>query len=268
MELYRQTHISSTKMPINNTKPLAALAITFLIGSLMLSSTAYVTQAETPTRFTSDDKFANPAQNSTIGFALNGSYASATLQGGTWVFRNLTFDDPKLPYFDLTGLRSIGNFNISARNCNVTVWVYLNVDFTYPVALVSYYSDGAGSQTVNLGLNNTQSTHSSEWSVVTDNNVFLAEGDVWKLLTDNTIVISPQHPGNVTVMHFDFNDPGFQQTLPWWMQHSILLFAGVVLAVTIAAAVLIRVRKNKSSSNDNVWLKYQGWDSRHSFSFA
>jgi hypothetical protein len=219
--------------------------MTLLIAVLIFSNIFHTAQAQTATVFTSTDMFSIPTQNSTIAFALNGSYSSATLENGTWTFRDLTFDDPKLPYFDLTGIKSVGDLKISASDCNITVWIYLNVYYSYPIVLVSYFSQGTGTQTVNLGLNNTRPTSSSEWSVVVADNVFLAEGDGWRLLPDDSLVITPSAARNITVMHFDFNDPEVQKYLPFWMKHIILLLTGVVLSVTVAAAVLIKVRMNR-----------------------
>jgi uncharacterized integral membrane protein len=241
MELYRTSHLITTLRILKTNKAIITASVIALILAIILSSFGYRAQAQATKTFTPADRFTIPTQTGAISFALNGSYTAATLEDGTWVFRDLTFDEPKIPYFDLSGIRSIGDLNISARDCNVTVWIYLNANYTYPITMISYYADG-GSQTINLGLDNVRSTDSSEWSVIVGDNVFLAEGSGWTLLPDDSVVINPSSAGNVTVMHFDFNDPSVQQSLPFYMQHSILLLAGLVLAVTVAAAVLIRVR--------------------------
>ena len=114
---------------------------------------------------------------------------------------NLTFDSPKFPYFDLSGIQSIGNLNISANNCNLAVWIYLNINYSLPVVLVSYFVDGNGTQKVNLGLNTTYPTSSNEWNVVNANNEFLAEGENWTLLPDNSIIVPSHTTDNVTIMH-------------------------------------------------------------------
>jgi hypothetical protein len=236
---FRETLKTRTKKAIDTA------TITLFIAVLMLSNISHTVQAQTPTAFTSTNEFPIPTQNSTITFALNGTYSTAILENGTWTFKDITFDNPKVPFFDLTGIKSVGNLKISARDCNITIWIYLNVHYTYPIVLVSYFSQGTGTQTVNLGLNNTQPTSSSEWSVVINENVFIAEDQGWKLLPDDSLVITPPNAGNITVMHFDFNDPEVQKNLPFWMQHFVLLLIGVVLAVTAAVAVMIRIRMNQ-----------------------
>ena len=212
---------------------------------MMLTINPSYTEAQTTTHFTTTDKFAIPTQNSTLTFALNGTYISAALENGTWTFRNLRFEDPKLPYFDLSGINSVGNLSFSARDCNVTIWIYLNAFYSYPVAIVSYLVEGSGIQTVNLGLET--STDKSEWSVVDGNNVFIAEGQGWRLLPDDSLLVTPSFAGNITVMHFNFNDPDAQKFLPFWMQHSIVLLTGVILAVTVLAGFLLKVKKRKSA---------------------
>ena len=236
---FRETLDTRTK------KTIVTATITLFIAVLMLSNISQTVQAQTPTAFNSTNEFPIPNQNSTITFAINGTYSAVMLENGTWTFKDLTFDNPKVPFFDLTGIKSVGNLKISARDCNITVWIYLNIHYTYPIVLVSYFSQGTGTQTVNLGLNNTQPTSSSEWNVVVNENVFLAEGQGWKLLPDDSLVITPHNAGNITVMHFDFNDPEVQKNLPFWMQHFVLLLIGVVLAVTAGVAVLIRIRLSR-----------------------
>jgi hypothetical protein len=231
---------------LNKTTHKPALAATLLlIAALMLTNPIHLAQAQTPTSFTSTDQFALPNQNSTIQFALNGSYTKATTQNGTWTFQNLSFDQPKIPYFDLSGVKSVGNLSISAQDCNVTVWIYLNINYPFPVVLLSYYTEGGSTQTVNLGLNGTHPTSGSEWSVVTGDNVFLAEGKEWKLMPDDSLVINPSASGNLTIMHFNYNDPDVQKNLPFWWQHSILILAGVVLAVTVTVAVAVKFKSRK-----------------------
>ncbi|MCL5876544.1 MAG: hypothetical protein M1540_01875 [Candidatus Bathyarchaeota archaeon] len=149
-----------------------------------------------------------------------------------------------MPYFDLSGINSVGNLAFSARDCNVTIWIYLNAAYSYPVAIVSYLVEGSGTQTVNLGLKT--STDISEWSVVNENGAFMAEGQRWRLLPDDSLLITPPSEGNITVMHFDFNDPDAQKLSPFWMQHSIILLTGVILAATVLVAFLFKVKKRKS----------------------
>ncbi len=229
-------------------KVASATAIVALILVLMLSNSSVYATAEEPTQFTSATKFAIPLQNSTITFALNGTYTSATLDKDTWVFKGLRFDDPQIPYFDLSGVQSVGDLHISAQNCNLTVWIYLNLNFSLPISMLNYYVEGDGVQTVNLGLNTTSPTHPSEWGVIAGDDLFLSQGQSWALQPDNTITVHPPNPGNVTVMHYDFNNSEFQESLPFWLQHYVALLTVAVVAAVVAVTVVIRLRKRKAGS--------------------
>lgn len=84
--------------------------------------------------------------------------------------------------------------------------------------MLRYTVEGQGKQTVNLGINSGQ-TDVSEWSIIVDGNVFLAQGERWNLLPDNTVVITGA-TGNVTVVQYSFNVPT-NSNLPFYQQHSI-----------------------------------------------
>jgi hypothetical protein len=257
IKIYRTTpNIVRSNLRIPKKTP-SALTITLVVGALILSNTLEAVQAQT-IAFTPADKFIDPSQNSTISFAINGTYSSANLENDTWTFNDLMFDDPALPYFDLSGIKSIGNLSIAAHDCNVTVWIYLKAMYSYPIAIISYLVEGTGTQTVNLGLEN--STDVSEWSVIDQNSVFIAEGQGWVLLPDDSLIITPSSEGNYTVMHFDFNDPDAQRLLPFWMQHSVLLLMGIVLVAIVLVAVFIRkhsplgARRNSGIENQMATL--------------
>ena len=59
---------------------------------VMLSPWTYLSvHAVSTTSFLPTDTFAIPENNSTIAFAYNGSYETATLVNSTWFFTNLQF---------------------------------------------------------------------------------------------------------------------------------------------------------------------------------
>ena len=132
-------------------------------------------QAQTQTTFTTADKFGIPQYNSTISFSLNGSYAAARLENGFWTFKNLNLDSQDLSFLGLNAMQGLVELRISAQNSNVTIWARISVNYSFPVDLLSYYAEGAGNQTVNLGLNTSRSS-SDEWSVIVSDKVFFASG--------------------------------------------------------------------------------------------
>ena len=148
------------------------LMLIWLLTNFPLCVTA---QAQTQTSFTTIDKFNIPQYNSSISFAQNGSYSAAALENGFWTFKNLKLDSQNLSFLGLNATQGLGELRISAQNSNVTVWTYISVNYSFPVDLLSYYAEGTGNQTVNLGLNASRSS-SDEWSVIVSDNVFLPPG--------------------------------------------------------------------------------------------
>ena len=200
------------------------------------------TQAQTQTIFTTADTFSIPQYNSTISFAQNGSYSSATLENGSWAFKNLKLDSQNLSFLGLNATQGLGELRLSAQNSNVTIWTYISVNYSFPVDLLSYYVEGTGNQTVNLGLNTSRSS-SDEWSVIVSDSVFLPLGQSWRLLPDDSVLVWGE-TGNVTVVHFSFNTE--YRNLSFFLQHYVGLFVVLLLVATIIIALVIRVRARKS----------------------
>jgi hypothetical protein len=218
-----------------------AAIIAVLIGFLLMSS-ANGEQNQTATTFSPADKFSIPEQNANINFAFNGSYTKATLENGTWIFKGLILNNTQaLQAYGFSDIQGLGNLKISAENSNVTVLALVSLNFTFPVDLLTYTVEGWGTQTVNLFLNSSLPRNVAEWSVLTDEGAtFLAEGSGWNLLPDNSVRINGG-VGNVTVMHYSITDPAMAN-LSFFMQHYVVIFMGVGLAVTVAVAALITVR--------------------------
>jgi len=199
-------------------------------------------QAQTQTTFTTADKFGNPQYNSIISFALNGSYSVARLENGFWTFKNLKLDSQDLSFLGLNSTQGLGELRISAQNSNVTIWARISVNYSFPVDLLSYYAEGTGNQTVNLGLNASRSS-SDEWSVIVSDNVFLPPGQGWSLSPDDSVLVWGR-TGNVTIAHFGFN-PEYRN-LSFFLQHYVVIFTALLLVAVIFVAVTIRIRTRKS----------------------
>ena len=197
--------------------------------------------AQAETNFTAKDRFNIPQTNGTLSFALNGSYTSAILENDTWSFKNLRLNSQNLTFLGLNATQGLDEFRFSTQNSNVTVWTCFSVNYTLPVVLISYYAEGVGNQTVNLGVNTSQPS-SSEWSVIVSDSVFLPEGDNWRLLPDGSVLVWGR-PGNVTVAHFGFT--GEYKNLSFFLQHYVGIFTAVFLTTVIAVSLLIRARTRK-----------------------
>jgi hypothetical protein len=225
------------------------LVLILLLANPQLSPT---TQGQTQTIFTTKDKFSIPQYNSAISFALNGSYSAAVLENGFWTFKNLKLDFQDLSFLGLKATQGLGDLRISAQNSNVTIWARISVNYSFPVDLLSYYAEGAGNQTVNLGLTASRSS-SDEWSVIVSDNVFLPLGQDWSLMPDYSVLVWGR-TGNVTVAHFGFNPEYI--TLSFFLQHYVGIFTTLLLAFVIFVAVIIKIRIRKSNKKpfENLFL--------------
>ncbi len=211
-------------------KRLYTLAIAALLITLSFPSLFQNVQAENITSFTSQDTFKSPAYNGTIRFAVNGTYKEASLENGVWTFNGLTLNN-SFP---------LGNLKFSAKNCNVTIFSYFSMNFnSRRLGYLNYYVEGTGEQAVNLGFNASQPSDPSEWTVITQDNVFLAEGKNWRLLPDDTMVIYGIS-GNLTVARYSYGYPVDNQ--PFYMQHSVIILTAIAVAVTVTVATVIKLK--------------------------
>jgi hypothetical protein len=201
-----------------------------VLGLLLAFFYASPAQCQSIVSFSPADEFAIPSGHGAVRFAFNGTYSSATLNGETWEFTDLTIDESQ---------RS-GNLKVAVENSNITILYYRTGSQFLLSARLTYTAEGNGSQIINLCLNNTQPTHSSEWSVIVPDSVFLAEGEGWRLLPDDSVVISGI-VGNVTLVHYSFQTPNASDQ-PFYMQHSVGLTAAAVVAATVAVVLAIKYR--------------------------
>ncbi len=192
--------------------------------------------AQTSTAFTSADRFTIPSRNGIIGFATNGTYANARLENDTWYFTDLR----------LNSSQPLKMFEILAENSNVTVFAHLSFDYLRRLSVLAYYVEGQGMQTVNIGIEPREDEGglNAEWSVLF-NDVFMGEGDGWSIARDGTITVTGAI-GNVTIIYYSI-EGGSSADLPFFEQHSIVFLTGAAVAVTMTAAVLVKVKNKKQS---------------------
>jgi hypothetical protein len=212
------------------------IVLTVLTVAVVVSSLFFMvcpnTQAQTNVTFTPQDKFTIPESNGTVSFAVNGSCSAATLLNGTWTFMDLKFNSSQPP---------LGTLKISAENSNVTVNLFRATNFFGRTATLRYTVEGHGRQTVNLGLNTTKPTTTGEWGVNLDGKPFVGVGKGWKLQQDNTVVITGATK-NATVTHYSFNGFNRDSNLPFYLQHSVAIITAAALALTVAIAVIAKVK--------------------------
>jgi len=185
-------------------------------------------QAQNATAFLPADKFSIPERHGSISFAVNGSYSSAVLENNTWIFNDLTLNSSAYS----------GTLKISAQGSNITITEFRPFTAFSRSQVVRYIAEGEGVQTVNFDIN--YATDPREWSVTLSRTVYLNEGENWHLLPDDTVVVTGQS-GNVSVAHYKLDIPD-DSGLPFYQQHSVALATIAVVAATVLAAVLIRVK--------------------------
>ena len=221
---------------INRKKVSAGIAIIVIV--LIFPWTCPNTRAQTDITFNSADKFSIPSYNGTISFAVNGTYSKATLENDTWTFTNLR----------LNRSQPLENFKISTQNSNVTVFSYLAFNTTLQSARLRYAVEGEGKQIFNFGLGSQGGEWSGvDWSVITGNNVFMAEGEGWTISNDGTLVVTGV-TGNVSIVHWGFFENSLPSSnLPFYLQHSVAIATVVVVAIIVSVAVAIKVKSREHS---------------------
>jgi hypothetical protein len=203
-----------------------------LVIVTLFSSLNQTVGAQEATTFTPTDQFDIPQLNGSIRFAYNGNYSAATLINGTWYFNDLT----------LNGSQPLGDLAVSTEDSDIIIFsVYAVSANAQTRHFVRYNAAGEGRQIFNLGVNGT--TDVSEWWVTLPGGVFLAAGKDWTFLSDNTIIVNGQ-TGNVSVVHFYFG-LNSDSDLPFVERHSVALLTGAVLAISVAAAVLVSVKRRR-----------------------
>jgi len=204
---------------------IAALSVT-----LVLLQTCPNTLAQTDTSFTPADKFSIPSYNGSISFAVNGTYANATLKNDIWTFTNLRLNNSQM----------IENLLVSAQNANVTIFWAQVSNTTFRGAFLSYMVEGQGTQTFNFDLN----IEGGEWSVLF-NEAFIAEGEGWTLSPDHTLTITGA-TGNVTLLYISLEGRrGNSADLPFYEQHSVAIATAAAVAAIVVLTAGVRAKRRK-----------------------
>jgi hypothetical protein len=213
-----------------------------VIFALTFSQLIATVQAQNVTAFTTSDGFEISQLNGSIRFAYNGTYTSATLQNNTWVFRDLSLNNSNV----------LGNLTISVQDSDITIFTFYSYRQSAQFnryGYIRYNAQGIGTQTINLNINVTGPTDSSEWGVVNPAGVFLAEGRDWNLLSDNTVIVHGR-TGNVTVAHYGFALDS-ESNEPFYIQHSVALVTFIVLVITAVIAVILSFKLRSKPLNGN-----------------
>lgn len=129
---------------------------------------------------------------------------------------------------------------MSVQNCNITLLSYRSFSSIENSGVLRYNVTGQGTQIFNLNLE----PKNREWSVVFDGE-FFPEGRGWRLAKDETITVT-RTASNITIFYLDYPEPVGKNDISFCQQHSIAITTGFVVASVVTAAVLIKIRNQKS----------------------
>ena len=199
-------------------------------------------KAQIETVFTQNVTFSISSQGGNISFGVGGTYTSATFANGTWSFTNLK----------LNGSQTISNFEVSARNSNITINSFFSRNVTLRSARLRYVAEGLGEQTFQMGIAAGEGRWGlhPEWSVIVDG-VWLGEGDGWRISPDGTVTIKGV-TGNVSIVYYNFFGLiESDEDLPFYEQHSVSIMTATFAVFTAILGAIIRLitRKRRDSQN-------------------
>lgn len=189
--------------------------------------------------FTTVDKFEIPSKNSSIRFAANGTYRSATLDNDVWIFENLYFPNP----INTEKL----NLTVSAQDCDIIISPYsifnrISRGENVKWVILRYTVAGQGMQVVNLGLDPDK----GQLDAILDGE-FVGLNHGWTRDYDGTITVT-RVAANVTLWYYGYPD-SYTQNVDFFEQHSVMLSSTFSFAVIVVLTTIIA--QKRKGSNDS-----------------
>jgi hypothetical protein len=218
----------------------------FAMIALFLSCFGFFAHGQSETTFTPTDTFEITVNNSTISFAVNGTYEQANLENGSWSFVNLRLinsqNSEKL------------HLKVSAKDSKVAINSCQIYNSTFAGervkgARLRYTGVGRGVQVFNMDID----PKGGGWEVIS-NGSYMGKNDGWHLSSDGTLTVTGA-TANVTLIYYGFPESfresgdGFNQ--PILKQHSIVIITTIAVAITIIPVVATRTRKTELKELDS-----------------
>jgi hypothetical protein len=189
--------------------------------------------------FTSEDVFRIQSKNSSIRFANNGTYESANLENGVWVFKNL--------YISNSRAAEKLNLTISATDCDLTIFPFLSTPYSYGIAtlkwiILPYSLSGEGTQVFNLGLE----PDNSQLDVILDGE-YAGRNHGWTRSDDGTLTITGA-TSNVTLWYIRYPEKA-EGSQDFLSEHYVLIGSAIFFAFIVIVAVSFKYRNRETNGH-------------------
>lgn len=211
-----------------------AAALTIVMIAIITCSFCAVATAQTDIPLTSNDRFTLPDENGSIGFTGNWTYQNATFTNGTWTFTNLRFN--------ATGnIQTLPALQVSTQQSNITIYSYTASNLTFTSIVLRYSVVGEGKQTLNFG----HVPRGGEWSLNLNGRTS-GKNEGWRAYSSGTVIVTGAHSNtNVSIAYYVVDSGDADAEQPFYLQHSVAITAGALLAVVLVLAAAIAVRNKK-----------------------
>ncbi|MDR2699676.1 MAG: beta-propeller fold lactonase family protein [Nitrososphaerota archaeon] len=188
-------------------------------------------------------RFLIPALDSSVNFAVDSTYASATLKDNMWIFTDLYIVESSLLF---------ERFEVLTQNTDLTIISCTTVrTLEFQSIKLDYTVNGKGSQVLNFGPPPEKNRH-IKWNVIY-NNVSLEEGKDW-IVSDNnqTITINSTNinGAKVSVNRYYFSDSFDKPELAFIEQHLVTIVIGATLITVLTMAVFIKIKNKEPKKGD------------------
>jgi hypothetical protein len=208
--------------------------------SLVAFSVCSAAYAQTGTAINSDDQFLLPENGGSIGFMGPWTYENAALENGTWAFTNLQF-------VYLGNVQTLLSLQVSTQQSNITLYLHRTSNTSLSAIVLRYSVAGQGVQAFNFG----HVPKDGEWSLSL-NGVIAGRYDGWSVSSDGTVTVNCASSGsNVSLTYYVPGQTLSDPNQPFYLQHSVAIFAGALVAVVVVLAVAIALKNKKPAQTSH-----------------
>ena len=215
------------------TKKSLSLLITVQLAFFFISDI----NAQSEYLLSEDDVFEIPDNNFSFHFSSNGTFESAGLINGFWVFE-------KLELFNSRNDNKLF-LKVSGQDCSIIIESYYVYNRTFEGenmkrAVFRYTTSVFGTQTFNLGLDPKMGSFDArlnrEW-------VGLNHG--WTVSSNGTYSIT-KATENVSLLYYGYPE-SFANNQDFFGNHYVLIYSSIIFSITLIFAVLVKKKFNKNS---------------------